>query len=126
MKYTPFQIVKNLTSEHIDKWEEYKSSYNQFMINRCISKYRDILPIANTMNCTKISDKEHYYFLFHAIEKKYRPYKKWYKKEKKSDYIKYIAYKYQINDMKAEEMLPLLYEEELVELKKSLKGIKIK
>jgi hypothetical protein len=66
------------------KWEELpeecRKGYSQFMINRFISSYEYLIPLANELSIQKLTDKQHYTILY-----------TWVKKTK--HYFNYTAYK---------------------------------
>lgn len=73
-----FICTKQYTWDNLP--DEYKKIYNPFIINRFISSYEYLIPLANELSIQKLTDKQHYTILY-----------TWVKKTK--HYFNYTAYK---------------------------------
>ena len=73
-KVSPFDLAHDLTSkERYDSDASEMKSYTKFLINRTLSYHPDLIAYANEMNIhIDISDRLHYDFLHHSIDKKRR------------------------------------------------------
>ena len=65
--------------------DEYKSAYNQFILNRFLSSYEYLLPLINELTVQKLTNQQHYTILY-----------TWVKKTK--HYFNYDAYKTEATD----------------------------
>jgi hypothetical protein len=110
-----------LTSEDDEK------NYNPFVVNKVLSGYIDTVYLSNMMNLSSHLDKKMQYdFFFHSIRKYKRKYSKWLK-SKEVENINIIKEYYNISLNKAKEVLLILSEEQITELKSRLdKGGKSK
>lgn len=98
-----------------------EKDYVPFMINRALSYFPDTIMYANEMNQhASLAKKMQYDFYLYAIPKK-RRFSKWSKADKPSDDIKLIMTHYQYNRAKALEVLDLLTEDQLKDLKEKYK-----
>jgi hypothetical protein len=95
-------------------------SYPAFMVNRGLSYHRDTVMFANEMNrYTNLDNKMKYDFLINIIRASKRPYSKWHKKAQTDDLIAVKEY-YGYSDAKAEEVLKILNDDQITEIKKQL------
>ena len=78
-----FEILGSICTKKYD-WvnlpDEYKSAYNQFILNRFLSSYEYLLPLINELTIQKLTNQQHYTVLY-----------TWVKKTK--HYFNYDAYK---------------------------------
>lgn len=117
---TPFDFVNDIMfkKEHIMTDEYLESLYVPFVCNRALSLYPDTLFHANEMNINHHLDKKlQYEYFYNSIRKKKR-FEKWpWKKASASD-TDLICDVYKYNRVKAREVLSILTDEQLSELKK--------
>lgn len=102
------------------KIEEIERKYPTFMITRALSQYEDTVLIANEVNRmgSILDPKMHYDFLYYLVPKKKR-FSKW-AKAQKNDTINTIVEVFDISTRKAEEVIDLLSEEDIENLKSYL------
>lgn len=115
---TPFDIVKSIsqTKEDLSKEEKFKENYNQYIINRALSRFTDCIMVVNDINMYPyISDDMHYCYLINSIRPRHR-YKPWLKQDENKD-IDMIMNYYKCNVKRAKEMLSLLDEKQLKDLR---------
>lgn len=107
--------------------EDDEKNYNPFVVNKVLSGYIDTVYLSNMMNLSSHLDKKMQYdFFFHSIRKYKRKYSKWLK-SKEVENINIIKEYYNISLNKAKEVLLILSEEQITELKSRLdKGGKSK
>ncbi len=83
-----FEILSSICTKKYD-WtnlpDEYKSAYNQFILNRFLSSYEYLLPLINELTVKKLTNQQHYTILY-----------TWVKKTK--HYFNYEAYKTEMAD----------------------------
>lgn len=83
-----FEILSSICTKKYD-WtnlpDEYKSAYNQFILNRFLSSYEYLLPLINELTIQKLTNQQHYTVLY-----------TWVKKTK--HYFNYEAYKTEAAD----------------------------
>lgn len=83
-----FEILGSICTKKYD-WtnlpDEYKSAYNQFILNRFLSSYEYLLPLINELTVQKLTNQQHYTILY-----------TWVKKTK--HYFNYEAYKTEATD----------------------------
>lgn len=116
---SPFDYVnqilqgkKNLIVDEITEKE-----YNPFIVNRALSYHYDCVLFANEMNMRSHLDKKlQNSFLINTIRSKKRPFAKWVKSEK-SDDIEYIKRYFNYSDTRAKEVLRLLNDEQIQQIK---------
>ena len=116
---SPFDYVnqilqgkKNLIVDEITEKE-----YNPFIVNRALSYHFDCVLFANEMNRRPFLDKKlQNSFLINTIRSKKRPFAKWVKSEK-SDDIEFIKRYFNYSDIKAKEVLRLLDDEQIQQIK---------
>ena len=103
----------------LDKDEVDPRLYKPFVVNRCLSYFADTIFHANEMNCAPWLDSKSQ-FDFHrlAIRKKKR-FSPWLKKETE-DNLKLIQDVYGYSEQKAREVLNILSDQDLEQIKKSL------
>jgi hypothetical protein len=119
MTTSPFEYVnqilygkKNLIVDEISEKE-----YNPFIVNRALSYHMDCVMFANEMNRRTFLDKKlQNSFLINTVRSKKRPFAKWVKSEKSED-IECIKRTFDYSDLKAREVLRLLSDEQIQQLK---------
>ncbi len=119
-KLTPFDFLNaiNYTKENILNVDNDKQ-YNQFMINRGLSYFNDTVIIANEMNKYHMIDNRlNFDFCINNIRKRKR-FSKWFKAEE-SESIEVIKEYYGYSNEKARQVLALLNQNELNELKQKV------
>ena len=83
-----FEILNSICTKKYDWTElpdEFKSAYNQFILNRFLSSYEYLLPLLNELTTKKLTNRQHYTILY-----------TWVKKTK--HYFNYDAYKVEAVD----------------------------
>ena len=106
------QGKKNLIVDEITEKE-----YNPFLTNRSLSYHYDCILFANEMNQRHFLDKKlQNDFCINTIRSRKRPFAKWIKTEK-SEHLECIKKYFNYSDMRAREVLSLLSEEQIQELK---------
>ena len=107
--------------------EDDEKNYNPFVVNKVLSGYIDTVYLSNMTNLSShLDNKMQYDFFFHSIRKYKRKYSKWLK-SKEVENINIIKEYYNISLNKAKEVLLILSEEQITELKSRLdKGGKSK
>jgi hypothetical protein len=121
---SPFEIISAIgyTKDVNDYPEEVvEDIYNHFLINRTLSYHADCLVYANEMNQRHQSDK---WLQFHFYLNSLRPRKRFAKWEKanKVDDLDTVKLAYEYNNRKALQVIDLLSDEQINELKKDRKG----
>lgn len=120
---SPFDYIKIINTKS-DKPESYEG-YNQFVINRHFSYFADTAYIAIESATRKMSDDQHFMFLYHLIPKANR-FAKW-EKMPKYEGIELIKEVYGYSDKQAQEVLDLFTDDDIEKLRKrTLKGGRIK
>lgn len=118
----PFDYVNEilLNKKQLIIDSETESKYIPFIINRSLSYHKDCVLYANEMNIRRgVDNKLQNDFYLNIIRSYKRPYAKWIKKSKNEDieYIKeYFGYSYK----KALDILNLLSEKQLNEIKEKI------
>ena len=106
------QGKKNLIVDEITEKE-----YNPFLTNRSLSYHYDCILFANEMNQRHFLDKKlQNDFCINTVRSRKRPFAKWIKTEK-SEHLECIKKYFNYSDMRAREVLSLLSEEQIQELK---------
>lgn len=94
-----------------------EKQYNSFMVNRGLSYFNDTVLMANEMNMHAHLDKKmQYHFLLNLVRKKKR-FSKWAKPEKQSN-IDVVKTYYGYSEEKARQVLSLLNEDQIENLRK--------
>lgn len=121
MSISPFDCVKDVTTEKkgiISK--ENNSDYVPFIVNLNLSMAVDTVAFANEMNQRhQMPGFAQYAFYLHAIPKK-RRFIKWVKDVKNED-IDAIQYVFECNTLKAHDLLRLLNDEEMLQIRQDYK-----
>ena len=67
-----FEILSSICTKKYD-WanlpDEYKSAYNQFILNRFLSSYEYLLPLINELTVKKLTNQQHYTILYTWVKK---------------------------------------------------------
>lgn len=121
MSLTPFDFVNSIMENKEDltvvHGNEVLKQYAPYIINKALASCIDTLMFADEMNRFPFADKDvQYKYLLHAVPKKKR-YTKWYKASKNED-VELMKEIYEVSNEKAYEILYLLSEEQLEELRK--------
>ena len=121
---SPFEIVSAIGySKNRDDYPEdvVEDIYNEFLINRTLSYHADCLVYANEMNRRHQLDK---WLQFQFYLNSLRPRKRFAKWEKanKVDDLDTVKLAYEYNNRKALQVIDLLSDEQINELKKDRKG----
>lgn len=118
---TPFDFIKNIKEKTGDIYsEENKSSYTPFIVNRSLSFGNQTIFFANEMNRKSHIDKDMQYgFYYHGMPK-IKGFDKWLKPEKSSEDITLIIEYYQCSLSKAKEIINILNEAQLSDIRMSL------
>jgi len=117
----PFEYVNsiNYTKKNIMVSPEKEKGYNPFMINRSLSYFNDTVILANEMNkYHQLDGRLQYSFLINIVRKRKR-FSKWNKPQKHND-IEVVKQYYGYSNEKAEQVLPLLSQPQLLELRKKV------
>lgn len=105
-----FDIAKNIVSETVPiEWDEIKSEYSPYMINKVLSQYKDTLFMAQEMNQNCSLDEEmQYQFLFNSIDKRKR-YVPWEKADTQLDEkIKIVKESLGYSTIRCREIIPII------------------
>ena len=117
----PFEYVNsiNYTKKNIMDTPEKEKGYNPFMINRSLSYFNDTVILANEMNkYHHLDGRLQYSFLINIVRKRKR-FSKSNKPQKHND-IEVVKQYYGYSNEKAEQVLPLLSQPQLLELRKKV------
>lgn len=100
--------------------EQDEKSYPAFMVNRALSYHRDTVLFANEVNrYPNLDNKLKYDFLINIVRAAKRPYSKWHKKASDGD-LDVIKEYYGYSDAKAAEVLKILSNDQIAEIKLQL------
>lgn len=116
-KVGSFDLLKNInyTKEWVDV-EDRGIDYSKFLINRTLSYGRDTIMYANEMNrLPNIDDQMHFDYFINILRKSKRFNKGF--DRKKDDLIKVIMNYYNYTYQKANEIMPLLSDEQIETMK---------
>lgn len=116
---TPFDIVNDLLHKKELPFDD--KAYVPFIINKAVGNHVDCILPANTMNKNHHLPKhlQHQYYL--NIITPMRRFAKWVKKLKDDD-VEIVMEYYQFSRQKAKEALSLLTKEQLVQIKRIMRG----
>lgn len=116
---SPFDFLQSINHSKIDIYEGNEKGYVPFVINRSLSYFPDTVALANEMNrYHHIDSKLQYQFLINIVRKRKR-FSKWNKPQKHND-IDVVKQYYGYSNEKAEQVLPLLSQPQLLELRKKV------
>jgi len=115
----PFDYVNEILQGKkqliVDDYTE--KSYESFLTNRSLSYHKDCIMYANEMNRRHFLDKKMQNdYLLNTVRSRKRPFSKWAKAEKSEDMACVKTY-FGLSDAKAREVLRLLSDEQIRELK---------
>lgn len=122
---TPFDFIKSVseTKEDLignsDDPTTAEKDYNAYMVNRGLSFFPDTVLHANEMNQFSGIPKYAQYMYYMSALRSRKRYSKWLKAEK-NEALDAIQRYYQCNRMVAKSYLPLLSEEDLILINKSM------
>ena len=121
---SPFEIISAIGyTKDVSEYPEevVEDIYNHFLINRTLSYHADCLVYANEMNQRHQSDS---WLQFQFYLNSLRPRKRFAKWEKanKVDDLDTVKLAYEYNNRKALQVIDLLSDEQINELKKDRKG----
>lgn len=115
-----FDIINNISTGK-EPIEYHKKDYQQYIINKGFSYFIDSILYVNEVNTrTNLTDEQHYAYMFNSLRKKKR-FSKWFKKTKQ-DNIELVMQTYKYNQKKAEEVIKLLSNEQIDELRERIQG----
>ena len=122
-----WDIVNSISQNKKDlsKEDDFKSTYQNYMVTKAMSHYPDCILYANELNMNSGIDNDmHYSFLLNSIRASKR-FAKWPKKVNDDD-VSAISEYYGYNRAKAESALSLLSEDQLKTIKQKLErgGVK--
>ena len=117
-KVSPFDLAHDLTSkERYDSDVSETKSYTKFLINRTLSYHLDLIAYVNEMNVhIDVSDKLHYDYMHHSIDKKRRS-KKFWSKLKKYEYLDMVKEYFNYSTPKALSALSVLSDKDIEAIK---------
>lgn len=103
-----FEIINNIFEKKGGELPpDALKDYNNFMTNRALSQYKELIFFANELNQLTLDKDMHYRFLYNAVSKK-RRFAKWNKTADDKKSISIIQEYYGYSYSKAKEVLPLL------------------
>lgn len=109
----------NSTKENIMQSDIDKSAYSAFMVNRGLSYFPDSVAQANMMNQRwHASERMQYDFLRNTVSTRKR-FSKWFKPEK-SETVDLVKEYYGYSSVRAREVIPLLSESDIENIKTAL------
>lgn len=121
---SPFEYVSAIcdTKENLIVDDISEKGYNPFMVNRSLSYHYDTVLLANEMNRRAFLDKKlQFDFLLSTVRKK-RRFAKW-AKPLSLENLELVKEYYGYSNEKARQALPLLNDEQIVELRqRTFKG----
>jgi hypothetical protein len=115
----PFDFVNDILQgkKNLIVDDQTEKEYQPFLINRSLSYHMDCIIYANEMNRRHHLDKKlQNDFLLNSIRSRKRPFAKWIKPVKNDD-LECIKIYYGFSDIRAREVLNLLSEEQIEQLK---------
>ena len=118
---SPFDFANsiNYTKENlmVDDWSE--KQYNAFIINKSLSHGIDTVVAANEMNARPHLDAKLQYDFLQGFVRKKKRFNKWLKAEKEEN-LEIIKEYFGYSNVRAQEVLRILSDEDIVEIKKLL------
>ena len=118
---SPFDFANsiNYTKENlmVDDWSE--KQYNAFIINKSLSHGIDTVVAANEMNARPHLDAKLQYDFLQGFVRKKKRFNKWLKAEKEEN-LEIIKEYFGYSNVRAQEALRILSDEDIVEIKKLL------
>ena len=113
-KVSPFDLAHDLTTrERYDSDVSEMKSYTKFLLNRTLSYHPDLIAYAHEMNIhIDVSDKLHYDYMHHSIDKKRRS-KKYWAKSKKYEHLEMVKEYFNYSNQKALSALSVLSDSDI-------------
>ena len=94
--------------------------YKTFLLNRTLSYHPDLIAYANEMNVhTDVSNKLHYDYMHHSIDKKRRS-KKYWAKSKKYEHLEMVKEYFNYSNQKALSALSVLSDSDIKTIAKQM------
>lgn len=117
-KVSPFDLAHDLTTrERYDSDVSEMKSYTKFLLNRTLSYHLDLIVYANEMNIhIDVSDKLHYDYMHHSIDKKRRS-KKFWAKSKKYEHLDMVKEYFNYSTPKTLSALSVLSDKDIEAIK---------
>ena len=117
----PFDYAHELiTKENLDDGMVDRKDYKQFLLNRTISYHPDLIEYVNALNqFPDIKNKLHFDFFNTAVQKKKRS-KKYWMKGKKLESLAIIKEYYKFSNRKCLEVLSVLSDKDIINIKDRL------
>ena len=117
-KVSPFDLAHDLTTrERYDSDVSEMKSYTKFLLNRTLSYHPDLIVYANEMNIhIDVSDKLHYDYMHHSIDKKRRS-KKFWAKSKKYEHLDMVKEYFNYSTPKTLSALSVLSDKDIEAIK---------
>jgi hypothetical protein len=119
---TPFDFVNAITYNKQDLFEDPQANkdYVSFVVNRALSYFPDTILYANEMNRNHTVDKRWQFdFLLNSISKRKR-FSKWAKKAQSPEDLAAVQEYYKYSAEKAMEVLSILSDEQLQQIKQRM------
>ena len=101
----------------VDDWSE--KQYNAFIINKSLSHCIDTVVAANEMNSRPHLDAKLQYDFLRGFVRKKKRFNKWLKPEKE-EHLEIVKEYFGYSNVRAQEVLRILSDEDIVEIKKLL------
>lgn len=121
-----YDIINNISSNNdiMFSEEEIEEYYNPYIVVDFFSRFEDTVFLANEANSfiVPLSKWKHYLFMHSIVRKRYRSVKRFKKNTSQEDNIKLLMEYYEISREKAKEILKLLTNINIEEIKTSLYG----
>ncbi len=115
-KLSLFDVLNSLYSSKEIEFVDAEKAYNPYMINKFVSMNSDLIFLSNEMNINPFLSKRVQFDFYNSIIRKKKRYTKYLKAEK-DDAIDIIKFYMKCSNEKAKDILRLLPEEQLTELK---------
>ena len=115
MSNNVFDQIKGI---NLKEYNYQAPEYKGYVANINFSFFPETIFFANEINKYVVNDKHNYDFYYYALPKKKR-YSKWIKTDRNDD-LQLIAKAYRVNKSKAQEILPLLTDDDIKQLKEEL------
>lgn len=115
-KLSLFDVLNSLYHSKDLKFNEIEKTYNPYMINKFVSMNSDLILVANEMNINPFLSKQVQFDFYTSIIRKKKRYTK-YLKADKEEIIDIIKFYMKCSNEKAKDILRLLSEEQVTELK---------
>jgi len=118
---TPFDYLNAINDSKVDIMVDdlAEKQYNSFMVNRGLSYFQDTAIYANEMNKHHHLDSRLQFDFFINIIRKRKRFSKWFKSSE-SDSLNVVKEYYGYSNEKAKQVLSLLNDHQLIELKQRM------